>query len=207
MDLTKKDILEIVRTMALKEGIEKVTIDRICGMAGISRDEFETHFTTTPDLVSQVLEYERDNFASIFDRHNFEGVNAIEILLTVSKEMADKFHDINPFVTISLKNRWPAEYQQHFDARIQFIFEKIKINLQKGISQGLYRPDLSIELIGRLYISRLVDLHNTDLFPPEKFNFNTLFEVMFDNFIRGIATKKGLDYYEVHKPLYSFKTS
>ena len=207
MDSKKKEILEIVRTMALDEGIEKVTIDRICQVGRLEKKEFDSFFESTADLVSQVLSYERDNFASIFDRHDFEGVNAIEILLTVSKEMADKFQDVNPFVTIPLKNRWPKEYQEHFEERINFIFQKIQINLQKGISQGLYRPDLSIELIGRLYISRLVDLHNPDLFPPEKFNFNTLFEVMFDNFIRGIATKEGLDYYEKHKPLYSFKTS
>lgn len=193
--------------MALDEGIEKVTIDRICQVGRLERKEFDNYFESTADLVSQVLSYERDNFASIFDRHDFEGVNAIEILLTVSKEMADKFQDVNPFVTIPLKNRWPKEYHEHFEERINFIFYKIQINLQKGISQGLYRHDLSIELIGRLYISRLVDLHNPDLFPPEKFNFNTLFEVMFDNFIRGIATKEGLDYYEKHKQLYSFKTS
>lgn len=193
--------------MALAEGIEKVTIERICEAAELGNNDFDEYFKSTADLVSQVLAYERENFASIFDRHDFEGVNAIEILLTVSKEMADKFQDVNPFVTIPLKTRWPTEYQKHFDQRISFIFSKIKINLQKGISQGLYRPDLSIELIGRLYISRLVDLHNPDLFPPEKFNFNTLFEVMFDNFIRGIATKEGLSYYEEHKPLYSFKTS
>lgn len=207
MDLKKRKILEIVRTMALDEGIEKVTVERICEVAQLSDNDFNKFFGSTADLISQVLAYERENFASIFDRHDFEGVNAIEILLKVSKEMADKFQDVNPFVTIPLKTRWPKEYQKHFDQRISFIFEKIKINLQKGISQGLYRPDLSIELVGRLYISRLVDLHNPDLFPPEKFNFDTLFEVMFDNFIRGIATKVGLSYYEEHKPLYSFKTS
>lgn len=204
MRLPKRKILETVRNLALAEGIETVTIDRICKEVNISRKVFNGYFATTADLVDQVLAYERENFAGIFDRHNFENVNAIEILLTVSKEMADKFQDINPFVTISLKNHWPNEYQKHFEARTDFIFGKIKINLQKGINQGMYRKDLSIELIARLYISRLIDLHNPELFPPEKFSFNTLFEVMFDNFIRGIATKEGLAHYEKHKPEYSF---
>ncbi|MDZ7777478.1 MAG: TetR/AcrR family transcriptional regulator [Bacteroidales bacterium] len=205
MHLQKRMILETVRNIALEEGIETVTVDRICHDTKISRDTFDSYFHSTADLVSQVLAYERDNFAGIFQRHNFENVNAIEILLTVSKEIADKFQDINPFVTMPLKSRWPEEYQKHFNERTDFIFGKIKINLTKGIKQGLYRPDLSIELIARLYISRLIDLHNTELFPPEKFNFNTLFEVMFDNFIRGIATPSGLSYYEAHKPNYSFK--
>ncbi|MCK4361200.1 MAG: hypothetical protein KAV70_05605, partial [Bacteroidales bacterium] len=77
-----------------------------------------------------------------------------------------------------------------------FIFGKIKINLTKGINQGIYRDDLSIELIARLYISRLTDIHNPEFFPPEKFSFQTFFDVMFENFIRGIAKPEGIKYYE-----------
>ena len=64
------------------------------------------------------------------------------------------------------------------------------------MKQGMYRPDLSSELVSRLYISRLIDLHNPDFFPSETISFTVLFDVMFDTFIRGICTDIGLDYYE-----------
>ncbi len=60
----------------------------------------------------------------------------------------------------------------------------------------MYREDLSIELAARLYISRLLDLHNDELFPPDKFSFHTLFNFMFENWIRGIARPEGIKYYE-----------
>ena len=72
----------------------------------------------------------------------------------------------------------------------------MKINIEKGIRQGIYREDLSIELLARLYISRLIDLHNPAFFPPEKFSFKVLYEVMIDNFIRGIANDEGLVHYK-----------
>ena len=53
-----------------------------------------------------------------------------------------------------------------------------------------------IELVSRLYISRLIDMHNPEFFPPEQFSYDTLFDFMFDHLIRGIANKKGLEYYE-----------
>ncbi|MCK4639354.1 MAG: hypothetical protein KAT33_08040, partial [Bacteroidales bacterium] len=143
-----------------------------------------------------ILEFERERFKSIFDEYDFEGVNAIDILLTVSKEIALRFKDVTPSLTFELKKYYPELYQKHFDARTDFIFEKIKINLTKGINQGIYREDLSIELIARLYISRLIDIHNPEFFPPEKYSFENFFNVMFENFIRGIAKPEGIKYYE-----------
>ena len=68
----------------------------------------------------------------------------------------------------------------------------------------MYRDDLSVELIARLYIRRLIDLHNPDFFPADKFSFQTLFEVMFDNFIRGIAKPEGITYYEKQRKKFNF---
>jgi len=75
----------------------------------------------------------------------------------------------------------------------------MQLNIQKGIRQKMYRSDVSTELVSRLYISRLIDLHDPAIFPPEKFSFETLFNTMFDHFIRGIATPAGLKYYEEKK--------
>jgi hypothetical protein len=102
-------------------------------------------------------------------------------------------------MTFDLKKYYPDIYHKHVDDRIEFIFGKIKINIEKGINQGMYRNDLSIELVARLYIRRLIDLHNPEFFPADKFSFQTLFDVMFDTFIRGIANEKGIAYYEKQK--------
>jgi len=150
-------------------------------------------------LVEKLLELERHNFEVIFSQYNFEGINAIDILLTVSKEIGEHFRDVSPSMTFDLKKYYPEIYHNHVNERIEFIFQKIQINLSKGIGQGMYRTDLSVELIARLYIRRLMDLHNPEFFPAEKFSFRTIFDVMIDNFIRGIATETGLAYYEAKK--------
>jgi len=60
----------------------------------------------------------------------------------------------------------------------------------------MYREDLSVELVARLYISRLIDIHNPDFFPPARFSFSMLFDVMFESFIRSIAKIEGIKYFE-----------
>lgn len=205
MDSTLRGIIEKFRDYLYNmNGKAVISLEEISSKIGIPMEVILNYVSGEEELVEKVLDFERDRFEEIFKIHNFEGVNAIDILLIVSKEVAEKFMDISPSVTFVLKNHFPDIYQQHFILRRDFIYEKIKINLTKGIGQGMYRDDLSIELVARLYLSRLIDLHNPDFFPPEKFSFDTIFNVMFENFIRSIAKPEGLAYYEKKKKNFKF---
>lgn len=197
-------IIEKIRAYPFEQGIGNLTIKELSEKINVPEVKIRKYVKDEAELVQKVLEFERESFKVIFDVHNFEGVNAIDILLTVSKEMALKFRNLSPALTFDLKKYYPTIYQEHINARIEFIFKKIQINLEKGIRQGIYRDDLSIELISRLYISRLIDIHDPNFFPPEKYSFEMLFNVMFDSFVRSIAKPEGIDYYEKKKKEFKF---
>ncbi|MEI6435546.1 MAG: TetR family transcriptional regulator [Bacteroidota bacterium] len=205
MDGKLIDILERVREMFYRYGVRSVSMDDICRDLGLSKKKLYQQVNSKTMLVEKLLELERQNFEIIFETHNFEGVNAIDILLIVSRNLGERFRDVSPSMTFDLKKYYPEIYHKHVDERIEFIYNKIQINLRKGISQGIYRDDLSIELVARLYIRRLIDLHNPEFFPADKFSFQTLFDVMFDNFIRGIANPDGIDYYDKQKKKLNLK--
>jgi hypothetical protein len=190
------ELLKEIRLGVKEKKIAEFTFREIEEKTGISENDLRKYVDSEESLVRYLLELERNKFEEIFLRHDFEGINAIDILLTVSKEVASNFILVSPAITIHLKEKYPKIYQDHFEKRLNFIFGKIQINITKGINQGMYRDDLSIELLGRLYLSRLIDIHNPDLFPPEKFSFETLFEVMFEDLVRSIAKPEGIAYFE-----------
>lgn len=189
-------ILEGIREAVYSQDLSSYSISEVSEKLGIPINKLKQYFASDQNLVENVLAFERESFQDIFDTYNFEGVNAIDILLTVSREVSNRFRDVSPALTFSLKSTYPKLYQYHIDTRVNFIFEKIKINIIKGIGQGIYRDDLSVELLARLYISHLIDLHNPDFFPPEEYSFEIVFDAMFDHFIRGIVNEDGMRYYE-----------
>ncbi|MBU1009106.1 MAG: hypothetical protein KKD74_03115 [Bacteroidetes bacterium] len=199
-----RPILESIRRKALKHGIKNLSLDRIGNYDDIPVDVLMKYLQTNEELVEKTLELEREKFMEIFVEFNFEGMNAIDILMIVSKEVSKKFIEVSPSITHQLNDLFPEIYHNHVEKRIQFISDKIRINLTKGISQGMYRSDLSIELIARLYISRLIDIHNPDYFPPEEFSFKTLFDQMFESFVRSVATPEGLAYYDQKRDVIRF---
>ncbi len=189
-------LVDSIRDLANEEGIDAITLDKLYKNPAFSNELLSKYFKNDQVLVKYILESERNKFEVIFVDHDFDGYfDAIDILFTVSKEMAGKFYNLSPSVTHSYKDLYPKIYEDHLNKRIDFIYGKIQVNLQKGIQEGLYRDDVSIELVARRYISRLLDLHDPENFPPEDFSFTTLFMQMFDSFVLSIATDKGTESY------------
>lgn len=193
-------LLERVREYLFKYGVKDLNLEKVNDF-GISTKDLSKFVSSVDELVDKLLEYERKCFEDIFLEYNFEGLNAIDILLSVSQEINDRFYNVSPSVTLSLEEYFPEVFQKHIDSRMSFIFEKIQINIGKGITQGMYREDLSGEMVGRMYLSKLEDIHNPELYPPERFKFGTIFDTMIDGFVKGIATEDGMRYYRHRKQL------
>lgn len=196
MDSNLKTILHNIRELSIRRGIKNLTIEEICRELKIPVQTLYDHVDNETELVIMILDLERKNLQEIFEKYPYNGENAIDLLLSVGREISEQFKDITLTISLDLQRFFPEIYHHHLELRTQYIFNKIKNNLEHGIRQGNYRSDLSTELLSRLYISRLIDLHNPLLFPPEDFSFNIIFDVMIDNFIRGIATEQGIAHYE-----------
>ena len=193
-------LLQTIRDIANKKGVGEISLEKLRQNKAIPNDLLNKYYTKDIDLVTDILTEERKKFEEIFVDHDFDGYyDAIDILFTVSKEMAGKFFNLSPSVTYVWKDVYPEVYQEHIQKRIDFIYMKINVNLQKGIMSGFYRNDVSTELVARRYISRLLDLHDPDNFPPEEFSFLKLFDQMFESFVKSIATEEGLAHYEKKK--------
>jgi len=200
MNEERLTLLQTIRNIANEKGVAEISLEKLHRNNKIPQDILNKYYSKNIDLVRDILTEERNKFEEIFVDHDFDGYyDAIDILFTVSKEMAGKFFSLSPSVTYEWKDIYPDIYQEHIQKRIDFIYMKINVNLQKGIRSGLYRNDVSTELVARRYISRLLDLHDPDNFPPEEFSFRKLFDQMFENFVESIATEEGLVHYKKKK--------
>lgn len=177
-----------------KEHLEKV---------GVQLEELKETFSDRRDMVGAILEYERKCFEEIFNEYDFEGWNAIDIMLIVSNEINNRFFNVTPSVTITLSKVFPDIFEKHLQQRSDFIYEKIKINIEKGMQQGMYKNDISSEMIARMFIAKLNDIHNPQIYPPETFTFATIFNNLIDNIIKNITNEEGWNYYKQRKQFHN----
>jgi hypothetical protein len=192
----KLELIEKVRKLLSGYNSNAFTFQNLAKELEVPLEILIQDFKSEAGLVEEILDYEQQNLENIFSDLDFTGINAIDGLLAVSKQINNKFVNILPSITFDLRANFPEVRQKFVEKRIDFVNSKIKTNFEQGMQQGIYRPDLSAELVSRIYISRLIDLHNPDFFPNESISFSVLFDVMFDTFIRGICTDEGTNYYE-----------
>ena len=201
MNEKQTQLIEKLRNYVYKYGVDLT--DENLAKLGLTRQEIDQNFSGMEEIARDILLQERLAFESIFDEYNFDGWNAIDILLLVGNEIYNRFFNVSPSVSYKLAKAFPDIFERHRSLRQAFIYEKIKINIEKGMQQGMYKNDISSEMVARMYLAKLNDIHNTEIYPPECFSFATIFNNLIDDVIKAITNPEGWQYYKQRKQLYS----
>ena len=65
-------------------------------------------------------------------------------------------------------------------------------NLTKGVENGIYRENININFISRIYFTGLTGIKDSDIFPPVLFEMDDLTRQYLEYHLRAIVTPKGL---------------
>ena len=192
-------ILEKTIELFYEFGIRNLNMDDISRSLGISKKTLYQHVKSKEDLIEKLFYYDEMKWDMDMARMLTNDLNAIEILLQVSLKVFEEGGRLNAKLIFELKKYYEAIYQQFMVSKQNHIFTQISKNIEKGIAEGLYRGDINIDLVAGLYVRNLVMMHNKDLCIGEGISFEQVFEVMFENHIRAIATPEGIAYFEKRK--------
>ncbi|WP_178987265.1 TetR/AcrR family transcriptional regulator [Winogradskyella schleiferi] len=176
----------------LNLGFKSVTMDDIANEMGISKKTIYQHFQNKTKLVEATA------------LHVFENIShGIDCICELDKNPIEEIYEIKRFVMLHLKDEKSSpQYQlQKYYPKIYATlktkqFEKmlgcVTQNLERGVSQGLYRDSIEIDFVARLYFNSMVSLKDQDIFPRENFSMQMLMNSYLEYHLRGICSEKGL---------------
>ncbi len=190
------DILKQVSELYLKYGIKSVTMDDVARELGISKKTLYEYFTDKNDLVSKFLDFHIQKIRCVFEVENDDDRNAIDHLLFISKIMISFLKDLNPSVHFDLQKYYPAIFKSLFEYKRTNMINSVKQNVLRGMKEGLYRKDLNPVIIAHIYVNRVEASMDADFLKTNDITSSELFSEMFTYHIRGISSKKGIEYFE-----------
>lgn len=205
MDYKEKNIVASALELFKQYGIRSVSLDDICVRAALSKKTLYRFFSNKAELIEKVIQYKMEQAVVNLQKRKSINWNALDELLEHSKYVHQHINQVNPAFLYDLNKYYPEIYRQFIQKKREKVLIDVKENLRQGIKEGFYRNDLKIELVALLYVQKLEDMHNPEFISSGNFSFERIFEVMFENHIRGIANKAGIDYYEQQKPKLNFK--
>lgn len=199
MEVKERKIADRTREIFMKYGIRSVSMDDISRELGMSKKTLYQHVLNKSDLVNRVLQFSHDEFEQKIRSIVTKEHNAIDDLLEISLITGEHMKEVNISVAFDLQKYYPEIYRKFLEKKRTIVSKYLKENIEKGIRENIYRSDLNIELIAKLYVQKIEDLHDPNFFEKGNITFTEVFQVMFENHIRGIANEKGINYFEERK--------
>jgi TetR/AcrR family transcriptional regulator, cholesterol catabolism regulator len=199
MELKTRNIADRARGVFLKYGIRSVSMDDICRELGMSKKTLYRYFGNKSELVNKVLQQSLEDFESHINTIRINEQNAVDDLLGISRVIDEHMQGASLAISFDLQKYYPEIYRDYLVKKREFASGYLRQNIERGINEGYYRPDLNIGLIAKLYMQKIEDLHDPNYYKIDEKSYAEVFYVMFENHIRGIANENGIRYYEERK--------
>lgn len=194
MEEKLEPILEGTLKVFMRYGIKSLTMDDIARELGISKKTLYKYVADKNELVQKAMNMhvgcESAMLKSVFN----DELNAIDQHFEISKLIAAQIKDIHPSVVYDLQKYYPEAMQVFNDYKASTIYNFVLDNIEKGIAEGLYRPELKKAIIARIYITRMEDMFNPVNSILQEHTLETILWELFRYHIRGIATPSGVEY-------------
>jgi TetR/AcrR family transcriptional regulator, cholesterol catabolism regulator len=187
----KDRIQEKANDLFTRYGFKSITMDEIASQLGVSKKTIYQYFSDKNELVDAVVRKTINYAQSVCDSNIATCQDAVHELFQAMDFIQEIFSDMNPVMMYDLERFHPESYKLFLDHKNIYLFEIIKSNIKRGIEEGLYRPDLNIEIIARYRLEAMMLGFNQDVFPASKFNLAEAQKMIIEHFLFGVASLKG----------------
>ena len=189
---TKKRIITGSQQMFIKFGIRSITMDMIAEQLGVSKRTIYEQFTDKDELLQHCINAAMNEQRRINAEILENSENIIKATFKFIKNSIDTLNRINPLFFFDIEKYYPELWEQKIKENDNRNLNRSIELVSKGVQENVFRSEVNVEIVAKLILEQFKMLSNQELFPNDKFSRVDVFENIVINFIRGIATEKGL---------------
>jgi AcrR family transcriptional regulator len=188
---TKERIQLKSNDMFIRYGVRSVSMDDIAAQLGMSKKTLYQYYSDKEELVDVVLTalLENNRKQCLADKQKAE--NAIHEVFLAFNMIQEMFENMNPSIVFDLQKYHPSVYKKFQQHKHVFMYQVIRQNLERGVREELYRPEINIEILTRFRIESMMLAFDTEIFPTNRTNLVNIQEEILEHFLFGLATPKG----------------
>lgn len=184
----------------LRIGIKSITMDDVARELGISKKTLYTFVESKDDLVNKMLKRHISERVCQCEEVFKGAKNAVEEMLAVIESNSRQMARIQAGVVYDLQKYHREAWEMMREFQRVFLYKTVRANLERGISEGLYRDDFDIDIITRIHISTTFQLFDETIFPLDAFRKDLIFREYLLHYLHGILSEKGRKYLQKHAP-------
>jgi AcrR family transcriptional regulator len=188
----KDKILQKATQMFLSLGFKSVTMDDIASDMGISKKTIYQSFSNKNCLVRECALGLYDFINSGVDKIIKQQKNPIEELFEIKNFIATHLKDEKSSPMYQLQKYFPKIHQSLHQKQLDKINVCIQVNLRSGVEMGLFRKDIQIDFVSRIYFVGIQGIRDCDIFSVEAYANKDLIDQYIEYHLRAIGTVEGI---------------
>lgn len=169
-------------------------MDDIAKDLGISKKTLYKYVSNKGDLVDKGIKAKFEQVTFTLKGFSNSVDNAIDELFAIDRYFDEMMRETHPAVMFQLSKYYPETFRWLDHAKDEFVLDITRANLNIGIKQGLYRPDLNVEYISYIYMAHTNLMEGGTNVPQEICESPEFHKHHLIYHIRGIGSEKGLHY-------------
>lgn len=172
-------------------GIRSVSMDDIAHSLGMSKKTLYQYYADKDELVNAMIRNHIQQMETDCESCREQANDAIHEIFITMERIVDELSNMNPMVLYDLEKFHYKAFQHFKEHKDKYLVKIVRNNIEWGISQGLYREDVNVDVMSKFRLESMMIPFNVSVFPPGKYNLATTSEMIIENFIYGLATIKG----------------
>ena len=175
----------------LEHGFKSITMDDIANEIGMSKKTIYSEYNNKTALIEDCV---MNKFCDMS--------NGIDQIIALNNNPIQELYEIKKYVLSHLKDEKSSPqfqlskyYPKIFDAIKSLHFTKMSScvlsNVKRGIALGIYRDNLNVEFVARIYFSGVNSIKDQRMFPLQLFPIKDLMDTYLEYHLRGIVNPKG----------------
>ena len=188
---TKDRIQKAAHDLVMQYSIRSVSMDDIAANLGMSKKTIYQYFKDKDELVEAVVDDVIEINQCGCDEDREKAGNAVHEIFLVMEMMAEMFKSMNPSILYDMQKYHPAAFSKFQKHRNEYLFNVCTQNLERGIKEELYRPEIAVDILARYRVETMFIPFNPEFQRNLKYSLLEIEEEIIIHFLFGLVTLKG----------------
>ncbi|HMP91999.1 MAG TPA: TetR/AcrR family transcriptional regulator [Phnomibacter sp.] len=199
MEVQEK-ILEKAIELFKRYGIRSVTMDDLANHCAVSKKTLYQHFNDKDTLVETMIVHMIDHAECRCQQDKQKAQNAVHEIFLSMDMLTQMFEGVNAALMFDLRKYHPQAFKRVDTHKREFLTEIVRGNLERGIQEGLFRPEINVDIITQLHMVTIsIAFFEQMMFTSAKYSVLEVNLEIMTHYLYGLVTPKGAKLIERYK--------
>ena len=189
----RSEIIDQAIALFLKFGFKTVTMDEIAHHMRISKKTIYTNFPNKEQLVEDCANKHFEYIIGRIQTVSHQAKDPIIGLYMLKKEATQHLSNEQNSPQYQLQKFYPKIYHELRKKEFKALGGLFANSIQKGIETGLFRSDIDVDFVTRIFFNGIRGITDIELFPIDKYKLDLLMISFSEYHLRAICTPTGIE--------------